>query len=96
LSRKKSCSPAVKMNSPPQSAQVRSLSTNSIPHLPSSGKTDTSKYRNFADDDWSNFGQFGTGAHVAGSRHHGLPVIRLKSKRLPAPADPGRWGLRQI
>jgi len=37
LSKKKSCSPAVKMNSPPQSAQVNILSTNSIaasPDLP--------------------------------------------------------------
>jgi hypothetical protein len=33
LSWKKSCSPAVKMNSPPQSTQVRSRSTNSI-HFP--------------------------------------------------------------
>ena len=34
LSKKKSCSPAVKMNSPPQSAQVNSLSTKSIQLLP--------------------------------------------------------------
>src|SRR6201996_6167783 len=37
LSKKKSCSPAVKMNSPPQSAQVKSLSRNSMPLLPSYG-----------------------------------------------------------
>src|ERR1700684_2948226 len=34
LSKKKSCSPAVKMNSPPQSVQVKSLSTNSIATSP--------------------------------------------------------------
>src|SRR6185312_385766 len=34
LSKKKSCSPAVKMNSPPQSAQVNSRSTNSIAASP--------------------------------------------------------------
>jgi hypothetical protein len=34
LSKKKSCSPAVKMNSPPQSAQVKILSTNSIAASP--------------------------------------------------------------
>jgi hypothetical protein len=34
LSKKKSCSPAVKMNSPPQSAQVKSRSTNSIAASP--------------------------------------------------------------
>src|SRR5277367_5142068 len=34
LSKKKSCSPAVKMNSPPQSAQVNSRSRNSMPLLP--------------------------------------------------------------
>jgi hypothetical protein len=38
LSKKKSCSPAVKMNSPPQSAQVKSRSRNSIPLLPCYGK----------------------------------------------------------
>lgn len=37
LSKKKSCSPAVKINSPPQSAQVSSRSTNSIPRLPYCG-----------------------------------------------------------
>ena len=37
LSKKKSCSPAVKMNSPPQSAQVNSRSRNSMPLLPSYG-----------------------------------------------------------
>src|SRR5215475_1066044 len=34
LSKKKSCSPAVKMNSPPQSAQVSNRSTNSIAASP--------------------------------------------------------------
>jgi hypothetical protein len=34
LSKKKSCSPAVKMNSPPQSAQVNNRSTNSIAASP--------------------------------------------------------------
>src|SRR3984957_18110574 len=34
LSKKKSCSPAVKINSPPQSAQANSRSTNSIQLLP--------------------------------------------------------------
>ena len=34
LSKKKSCSPAVKINSPPQSAHVKSRSRNSIPRLP--------------------------------------------------------------
>src|SRR5882757_772509 len=38
LSKKKSCSPAVKMNSPPQSAQVKSRSRNSMPLLPWYGK----------------------------------------------------------
>jgi hypothetical protein len=37
LSKKNSCSPAVKMNSPPQSAQVNSRSRNSMPLLPSYG-----------------------------------------------------------
>jgi len=37
LSKKKSCSPAVKMNSPPQSAQVNSRSTNSITASPVCG-----------------------------------------------------------
>src|SRR5258708_36390318 len=35
LSKKKSCSPAVKINSPPQSAQVKSRSINSMLLLPS-------------------------------------------------------------
>src|SRR6185503_18876441 len=34
LSKKKSCSPAVKMNSPPQSAHVKSRSTNSMAATP--------------------------------------------------------------
>ncbi len=34
LSKKKSCSPAVKMNSPPQSTQVKILSTNSMAATP--------------------------------------------------------------
>ena len=38
LSKKKSCSPAVKINCPPQSAHVKSLSMNSMPHLPSCRK----------------------------------------------------------
>ena len=40
LSMKKSCSTAVKTNSPPQSTQVKSRSTNSIPLLPLIGKLD--------------------------------------------------------
>src|SRR5271154_6658288 len=43
LSKKKSCSPAVKMNSPPQPAQVKSRSRNSIPLLPCYGKRRTPK-----------------------------------------------------
>src|SRR5271154_4893198 len=43
LSKKKSCSPAVKINSPPQSAHVKSLSRNSIPLLPCYGKRRTPK-----------------------------------------------------
>src|SRR5580698_3308125 len=58
LSKKKSCSPAVKMNSPPQSAQVKSRSRNSMPLLPSYGKENTqredrddiAKGSTFADD----------------------------------------------
>src|SRR5260370_5447508 len=38
LSKKKSCSPAVKIHSPPQSAQVKSRSRNSMPLLPCYGK----------------------------------------------------------
>jgi hypothetical protein len=38
LSKKKSCSPAVKINSPPQSAQVNNRSRNSMPLLPCYGK----------------------------------------------------------
>src|SRR6201985_3257908 len=38
LSKKKSCSPAVKINSPPQSAQVNNRSRNSMPLLPWYGK----------------------------------------------------------
>ena len=43
LSKKKSCSPAVKMNSPPQSAHVKIRSINSIPLLPCYGKGRTPK-----------------------------------------------------
>ena len=43
LSKKKSCSPAVKINSPPQSAQVKSRSRNSMPLLPWYGKGRTLK-----------------------------------------------------
>ena len=40
LSKKKSCSPAVKMNSPPQSAHVKSRSTNSIAASPVAGQAE--------------------------------------------------------
>src|ERR1700722_12463231 len=61
LSKKKSCSPAVKMNSPPQSAQVNSRSRNSMPLLPSYGKEEhpradrgnTARGFTFTDDRYS-------------------------------------------
>lgn len=43
FSKKKSCSPAVKINSPPQSAQVKSRSRNSMQPLQSYGKGRTSR-----------------------------------------------------
>ena len=79
LSRKKSCSPAVKMNSPPQSAQVKSRSTNSIPFLPSYGKTDRSRRCTLADVDQPNFDQVNRGPCRGEGDLFGLPAKSSKS-----------------
>jgi hypothetical protein len=101
LSRKKSCSPAVKMNSPPQSAQVKSRSTKSMPLLPLSGKVDPSQAprKPRMQTPGRTFVMQLRGAHVAEVATSGLPATRLSLKRLnrglPTWGVGSAWRLRR-
>src|SRR5205807_7490156 len=95
LSRKNNCSPAMNTNWPPQSTQVKSRSTNSIPLLPRYGNDERQDWvmRNYASARGVHFHINSVawyGAHVVGRRHSFLPAM-TPSPGLPAMTLGRRW-----
>ena len=93
LSRKNSCSPAVKMNSPPQSAHVKSRSTNSIPLLPSLRKKMTARSTENTARRSALDLSLCYGARVVGRRHYWFAELQLIAElQTGACLTLGRWG----
>jgi len=93
LSWKKSCSPAVKTNSPPQSTQVKSRSTNSI-HFPPWCENATSlQPRSFARQRSVKPGSVDQVPVLPGGNSFGFAGQTLNFKLSPGPARPGEVGV---